>query len=83
MASAEVEARWQARGRWSQVGAAGHGRAHSERGLFSSNREVWSGAVGFCYQLARLFGLHAGLDVGFSSDETALYSQLGSAWFRP
>jgi hypothetical protein len=83
MASVEAEARWQFRGRWSLVGAAGYGTAHTERELFSATREVWSGAVGFRYELARLFGMHAGLDVGFSSGETAVYFQVGSAWFRP
>lgn len=82
MASAEVEARWQVRGRWSLVGAAGYGSARSER-TFSTTREVWSGAAGVRYELARKFGMHAGLDVGFSSDETAIYVQIGSAWFRP
>ena len=83
MASTEIEARWQVRGRWSLVGAAGYGTAHTERDLFSATRDVWSGAVGFRYELARLFGMHAGLDVGFSKGETAVYFQIGSAWFRP
>jgi hypothetical protein len=83
MASVEAEARWQFRGRWSLVGAAGYGTAHTERELFSATREVWSGAVGFRYELARLFGMHAGLDVGFSEGESAIYLQVGSAWFRP
>jgi len=83
MASVEAEARWQFHGRWSLVGAAGYGTAHTERDLFSATRDVWSGAVGFRYQLARLFGMHAGMDVGFSKGETAVYLQVGSAWFRP
>lgn len=83
MASTEIEARWQFKGRWSLLGAAGYGTAHTERELYSATRDVWSGAVGFRYQLARLFGMHAGLDVGFSSGETAIYLQVGNAWFRP
>ena len=83
MASAEVEARWRMRGRWSLVGAGGYGTAHTERDLFSATKDVWSGAVGFRYELARMFGMHAGMDVGFSSGETAIYIQIGSAWFRP
>jgi hypothetical protein len=83
MASAEAEARWQVRGRWSLVGAAGYGSAHTDREFFSATRAVWSGAVGFRYELARMFGMHAGMDLGFSSGETAIYFQIGNAWFRP
>jgi len=83
MASAEIEARWQFKGRWSVVGVAGYGSAHTDRDAYSATRDVVSGAVGFRYQLARLFGMHAGLDVGFSEDETAIYLQVGNAWFRP
>jgi hypothetical protein len=83
MASAEVEARWQVRGRWSLVGAAGYGTAHTDRELFSATTDVWSGAAGFRYELARKFGMHAGLDVGFSEGTTAIYIQVGNAWFRP
>jgi hypothetical protein len=83
MASVEFEARWQARGRWSLVGAAGYGSARTERALYSATRDIVSGAVGFRYELARKFGLHAGMDVGFSSDTTAVYFQIGNAWFRP
>ena len=83
MASVEVEARWQARGRWSLVGAAGYGSARTERAVYSATRDIVSGAVGFRYELARKFGLHAGMDVGFSADTTAIYFQIGNAWFRP
>jgi len=83
MASAELEARWQMRGRWSLVGAAGYGTARTDRELYSATRDVVSGAVGFRYELARKFGMHAGLDVGFSEDTTAVYIQVGNAWFRP
>jgi hypothetical protein len=83
MASTELEGRWQFHGRWSLVGAAGYGTAHTERSPFSATRDAWSGALGFRYQLARLFGMHAGLDVGVSNGETAIYFQVGNAWFRP
>lgn len=83
MASAEVEARWKVHGRWSLVGAAGYGTARTENDFFSSSSDVWSGAVGFRYELARKFGMHAGLDVGVSEGTTAVYIQVGNAWFRP
>lgn len=83
IASVEVEARWQARGRWGLVGAAGYGSARTERASYSATRDIVSGAVGFRYQLARMFGTHAGMDVGFSEGTTAVYIQIGNAWFRP
>jgi hypothetical protein len=83
MASTEIEARWRVRGRWSLVGAAGYGTAHTGQELFSATRDVWSGALGFRYELARLFGMHAGLAVGFSDGEAVVYLQVGNAWFRP
>jgi len=83
MASAEVEARWQVRDRWSLVGVAGYGTAQTDRESYSASRDVVSGALGFRYALARKFGMHAGLDVGFSEGTTAIYIQVGNAWFRP
>jgi hypothetical protein len=83
MASAEIEARWRFHDRWSAVVAAGAGTAHSTRQNFSGTQDIASGAVGLRYELARKFGLHAGIDVGFSSETTAIYFQVGNAWFRP
>ncbi|HKQ12268.1 MAG TPA: hypothetical protein VJT80_02475 [Steroidobacteraceae bacterium] len=83
MASAEIEARWRFRDRWSAVVAVGAGTAHSDGENFSATQDIVSGAVGVRYELARKFGLHAGLDIGFSSETTAIYFQVGNAWFRP
>lgn len=83
MASAEAEVRWQLRDRWSLVAAAGYGATSTGGDARSHTKEIGSGAVGFRYELARKFGLHAGMDLGFSSEATAVYFQLGNAWFRP
>ena len=83
MASGEIEARWRYRDRWSAVLAAGAGTARSTRRDSSTSQDIASGAVGIRYELARKFGLHAGLDIGFSSQTTAVYLQVGNAWFRP
>lgn len=83
MASAEAEVRWQFYERWSAVAAAGYGTARTSTDLFSRSKDVTSGALGFRYELARRFGMHAGLDVGFSNETTAIYLQVGNAWFRP
>jgi hypothetical protein len=83
MASIEGEVQWRVRGRWSAVAAAGYGAARTSNNLFTHTKDVTSAAVGFRYLLASKFGMHAGLDVGFSSEATAIYIQLGNAWFRP
>jgi hypothetical protein len=83
-ASLEVEARWQCYGRWSVVPFVGVGATHLERSPSSSNgQSVGSGGIGFRYELARKFGLHAGLDFAHSPGTTAVYIQIGNAWFRP
>ena len=80
---AEVEARWQFYGRWSVVAFGGAGTARSERNDFSLTQNVGSGGLGFRYELARKFGLHAGIDIAHSPGTTAFYIQVGNAWFRP
>jgi hypothetical protein len=84
VASLEVEARWQFSGRWSVVPFAGVGATRLDHSLSSSSgQSVGSGGVGFRYELARKFGLHAGLDLAHSPGTTAVYIQIGNAWFRP
>jgi len=82
-ASVELEARWQFRGRWSVVPFVGAGTTHIDRTLAPDSQSVGSGGVGFRYELARKFGLHAGLDLAHSPGTTAVYFQVGNAWFRP
>jgi hypothetical protein len=50
---------------------------------FDNSQTVVSGGAGFRYELARRYGIHAGLDVAFSGEDTAVYVQVGSAWARP
>lgn len=84
IASLEVEARWQCTGRWSVVPFAGVGATRLERSFSSSEgQSVGSGGIGFRYELARKFGLHGGLDLAHSPGTTAVYLQVGNAWFRP
>ena len=84
VASLEVEARWQCYGRWSVVPFVGVGSTHLEGSFSSSNgQSVGSGGIGFRYELARKFGLHAGLDLAHSPGTSAVYIQVGNAWFRP
>jgi hypothetical protein len=81
-ASLEVEARWQFYGRWSVVAFGGAGTTRTTNGA-SATQNVGSGGIGFRYELARKFGLHAGIDVARSPGTTAVYFQVGNAWFRP
>jgi hypothetical protein len=79
----EVEARWQLYGRWSVVAFAGGGTTRSSRDSFTATQNVGSGGAGFRYELARKFGLNAGIDVAHSPGTTAVYFVVGNAWFRP
>lgn len=83
MASVEAEMRWQFSGRWSIVAFGGAGATRSSHDLFSATQSVGSGGLGFRYELASKFGLHAGIDVAHSPGTTAVYFQVGNAWFRP
>jgi hypothetical protein len=81
--STELEARWQFLGRWSVLAFGGVGQARLDSGPLRRDRTAGAGGVGFRYELARRFGLHAGIDVARGPEETAVYLQVGSAWFRP
>ena len=83
MASLELEGRWQFYGRWSAVAFGGAGTARTSGGAFSETQSVGAGGIGFRYELARQFGLHAGVDIAHSRDTTAVYIIVGNAWFRP
>jgi hypothetical protein len=79
----ELEARWQFHGRWSVVAFAGAGLARIDEGALVRDKTAGAGGLGFRYELARKFGLHAGIDVARGPEDTAVYLQVGSAWFRP
>ena len=50
---------------------------------FDHDKTAGAGGIGFRYELASKFGLHVGIDVARGPEETAVYLQVGSAWFRP
>lgn len=83
VAQTEAELRWQFYKRWSLVGFAGAGLAQADIRGTERERSVVTGGGGFRYEIARKYGIHAGVDVAFGPDETALYIQVGSAWLRP
>jgi hypothetical protein len=79
----EIEARWQLHGRWSLVAFGGVGLARVDEGTIQRDKTAGAGGFGFRYELARKFGLHAGIDIARGPEDTAVYLQIGSAWFRP
>jgi outer membrane translocation and assembly module TamA len=81
-AEVEAEVRWRLKSRFSVVGFAGYGAARSS---YVQDREsgVAAGGAGFRYLIARRYGLHLGLDVAGSADDTAIYVVFGNAWLRP
>lgn len=83
-ASLELEARWQFSARWSLVPFAGVGATRLDRSAaLTDGQGIASGGLGLRYELARKFGLHAGLDLAHSPGTTVVYLQIGNAWFRP
>jgi outer membrane protein assembly factor BamA len=82
-AEVEAELRWQFSSRFSVVGFVGVGSAWTDLDRFKSQQTVVAGGTGVRYLVARRYGLHMGVDVGFGPDGPILYVQFGSAWFRP
>ncbi len=82
-ADVETEARWQCWRRISVVGFLGYGAAWNDFQHLDNKTSIVTGGTGVRYELARKYGLHAGLDVAWGPDDTALYIQFGSAWARP
>jgi hypothetical protein len=83
VAQVEAELRWQCWKRISLLGFGGYGAAWVDFERFEDTQTVPTGGTGFRYELAREYGIHAGLDLAFSPDDTAIYIQVGSAWMRP
>ena len=83
VAFAEAELRWKVMNRVSLVGFAGAGLTSSSYNGVSWHNDVIAGGMGIRYELARKQGLHMGLDVAFSDEDTAVYIVFGSAWMRP
>ena len=81
--SGEAELRWQFHERWSAVAFGGAGATRASRRNDVLRQSVGSGGVGFRYELARKFGLNAGIDIAHSPGTTAVYFVIGNAWFRP
>ena len=62
VAQIEAELRWQCWKRFSLVGFVGGGATWNEFTRFKSSQTVLTGSTGFRYELARKYGIHAGVD---------------------
>ncbi len=80
---AEAELRWQVHPQFSLVGFGGAGIARSEVDRGEREKTVTAGGACFRYLIAREYGLHMGLDVGYGPDGPILYVVFGSAWCGP
>jgi hypothetical protein len=80
IAQGEFEARWQFWKRLSLVGFCGYGAAWNKLEFFENTTTVFTKGVGCRYELARKYGLHAGVDVAWAPDGAAFYIVFGSAW---
>jgi hypothetical protein len=82
---AEIEPRLAISNRWSLIGFAGAGKAFGKgvlgrgQGFTNSSWQVSKG-VGFRYNLAKKFNLHAGLDFAFGPEGNSIYITVGQAW---
>jgi outer membrane protein assembly factor BamA len=83
VAQGELETQWQFWRRISLVGFAGYGAAWIDLKDLERSVAVATGGAGLRYELARKYGVHAGVDVAFGPDGAAIYIQFGSAWARP
>ena len=78
--SSEFQGRWRVWERWSLIGFVGLGWSGGDIDALESSEFVPSGGGGFRYLLARLLGLHMGMDFAGSEDEFVFYFQIGTGW---
>jgi len=78
--SVETELEYLLTSRWSLTGFVGAGKAQMEAAQLDSGDTVYAGGFGFRYLIARRFGLKAGMDFAWSSQDRAFYIQVGTAW---
>jgi len=76
----ETEVRWNVTRRWAAIGFVGAGKAWGAVHSFSDGTDTTAYGVGFRYLIAKRLGLYVGLDVARSTQDRAIYIQVGSAW---
>ena len=78
--SSEFQARWRVWKRWSLIGFFGMGWSGGDTDVLQKSEFVPSGGGGFRYLIARLLGVHMGMDFAGSEDEFVFYFQVGTGW---
>jgi len=74
----ETEARWNLTPRWALIGFIGTGRAWGS--VSSDGTDTVARGIGFRYLIASRLGLYAGIDAARSTQDRAVYLQVGGAW---
>ncbi len=76
----ELELRWRVWRRFSLIGFAGLGWVDGAKSDDDGTGPIPAGGFGFRYLMARVMGMHSGVDFGWSEDTFAFYIQVGGAW---
>lgn len=78
----EMEERWHLKNRWSLVGFGGIAKAYPDFNEWHSTETAWAAGGGIRYLLAKLFNMHAGLDIARGPEQWTFYFVVGSSWSR-
>lgn len=78
----EVELTYNIYKRWYLNVFSGIGTAYPDLGEFDKGKSVKNLGTGFRYKIARLLGLHMGMDFAWSNEDFAFYVITGHAWMR-
>lgn len=78
----EIELSYNIYRRWYLKGFTGIGNAYKNMDEFSKGKSVRNIGTGFRYELARIFGLHMGMDFAWSNDDFGFYIVMGHSWMR-
>lgn len=68
--------------RWSLVGFGCIAKAYPDFDEWKTTDIAWSAGSGIRYLLAKLFNMHAGLDVARGPEQWTFYFVVGSSWSR-
>ena len=80
---AETEWNYNVYKRWSVLGFAGVGNAFTDLGQLGDGDWAWNLGTGFRYKIARLLGVHMGMDFALGNGEDfAFYIVFGTSWLR-